>query len=196
MLAAQVLSQWISISMEKKATILLSIFGVLFLGIILGARTSYVPLEGLESLVFPSSLLILSAFILAFSYFRGTTEKPAGFKYLAVSYKDGKYKQFVLSLMAIPLFSFGMGYFIYMVAATLPAYPTKMITGLNQSTTATCLRTGRDKTRGSWSLFKLNNGEEWKVAGFGHVCPNSKKYCDIYFMKGAVGYYVHGIKCS
>jgi hypothetical protein len=183
--------------MEKKMTLVLCVFGVIVLGIILGARTSYVPFEELESIVVPySSILILFVFIVTFTFFRGTIDKPAGFKYLAVSYKKGNYKQFFLSLIAIPVLSFIMGYFLYMVVATLPAYPTKMLTGLNQVTTATCLRTGRDKTRGRWSLFRLRNGEEWKVAGFGHVCPNSKKYCDVYYMTGIAGYYVNGIKCS
>ena len=183
--------------MERKATYILGVFGLLVLGIVLGARTSYVPFEELESTVFPySSLLFFAIFVLSFTFFHGTEKKPAGFKYLAGYYKRGEYKQFLLSLIAIPASSFLMGYFVYMVVATLPAYPTKMLNGLNEVSHATCLRTGRGKFTGSWSLFRLKNGEEWEVRGYGHVCPNEKKYCELYYMTGIAGYYVHAIKCS
>ncbi|BDY05600.1 hypothetical protein [Ferrimonas sp. YFM] len=183
--------------MEKKVTIILSVFGLSVLGIILGAKTPYVPFELLESIVIPyTSIFILFTLIISFSVFRGTDKKPAGFRYLALSYKEGKYRQFILSLFALPLISLIAGFYVYMLIATLPAYPTKMLSGLYQVNNATCLRTGRDKTRGSWSLFHLNNGEEWKVAGFGHICPNEKKYCDIYYIEGIAGYYIHNIKCN
>ncbi|WP_162941085.1 hypothetical protein [Photobacterium salinisoli] len=176
---------------------ILSIFGLLVLVIVLGASSSYVPLETLESTVFPySSLAILAAIIFAFSFYKGTKAKPAGFTYLAHHYKVGKYKEFFFALVSIPLFSFLMGYFVYMVVATIPAYPTKWLGENIYVKSSTCIKTGRDKTRGSWSLFHLENGEEWKVVGFGQVCPSFKLSCDISYKKGIAGFYVHDIRCS
>jgi hypothetical protein len=183
--------------MERKATYILSIFGLLFLGIVLGARTPYVPFEELESGIFIySSVVILFIFIVVFTLYKGTESKPAGFKYLANFYKQGNYKQFLFSLISIPAFSFLMGYFVYMLVATLPAYPTKVLVDTNEEIPATCIKTGRNKTRGAWSLFRLYNGEEWKVSSYGHVCPNTQKVCRLTVSTGTLGYYVRGVTCS
>ncbi len=182
--------------MEKRAIYILCTFGVLFLGITLGARVPYVPLEELESIVFPcASLIILFSFIVIFTFYKGTEAKPAGFTYLVGFYKQGNYKQFFLSLLSIPLFSFLMGYFVYMLVATLPAYPTKYLVSSTQILPVTCIETGRSKIRGSWSLFKLHNGEEWKVSSYGRVCPSTYKICHLEVATGELGYYVHGVNC-
>jgi hypothetical protein len=184
-------------SIEKRAAHILVIFGVLIWGIILGARAPYVPLADLEYVVLPySSLLIFFALILMCSIYKGTTSKPAGFRYLANIYKEGNYKQFLYSLFAIPASSCLMGAFTYMLVATLPAYPTKFLMAGTAEAQATCIQTGRDKARGSWSMFLLKNGEEWTVPGFGHVCPKEQRSCLLTFTTGTAGYFVHKIKCN
>ncbi|MDW6002843.1 hypothetical protein [Vibrio mangrovi] len=176
---------------------ILSIFALLVLGIVLGAGSSYVPLETLESTIFPyASISILVAIIIALSIYKGTKEKPAGFKYLVLHYKEGRYKEFFFVLMALPFFSFIMGYFVYMVFATLPAYPTKLLSENVYVKPSICIKTGRGKIRGSWSLFRLENGEEWKVSGFGQVCPNHRRSCNVTYKQGIMGYYVLHLECS
>jgi len=183
--------------MEKRSAYILGSFGFMCLGILLGAGTSYVPFEYLESKVFPyASLSIFFCMLVIFTIHKGTDTKPAGFRYLSTFYKQGNYKHFFLSILSFPVLSIILGYFVYMLVATLPAYPTKYLADTTEVIPATCIETGRNKTRGSWSLFKLYNGEKWKVSGYGHVCPNTYKVCRLEVATGTLGYYVHGVNCS
>mgnify|MGYP001168192993 CR=1 FL=1 len=82
--------------------------GRIWIGIAVTAATIWYAARGIPF----SSVLILFLLIVTFTIFKGTVDKPAGFRYLVAHYKKGEYKHFFLSLFAIPLFSFLMGFFI------------------------------------------------------------------------------------
>ncbi|WPC75920.1 hypothetical protein [Vibrio porteresiae] len=172
-----------------------------FIGVVilvyLSGGMSYVPFESLEHTIFPVStisLFILFTFFLA--KYEGTKKEPAGFKKVALLIKERKIKEVLKLIFFLPIFCAIMGYFVYAVVATLPAFPTKILTVNTEIENAQCIKTGRDKVRGSWSQFKLANGEVWKVAGYGKVCPTSERSCTLKYSEGFLGYYIREVRCS
>ncbi len=126
----------------------------------------------------------------------GTKSQPAGFKKVGILIKEKKIIDVLKLVVYLPIFSAIMGYFVYAVVATVPALPTKLLTYQTETKHAQCIKTGRDKVRGHWSIFKLSDGEEWKIAGYGKVCSSSERSCMLTYSEGVLGYYIRGVRCS
>ena len=165
--------------------------------IYLSGGMSYVPLERLEGALFPiSSIIIFTLIIGLMASYDGTKSQPAGFKKVALLIKEKKIKDVLKLIVFLPIFSAIMGYFVYAVVATIPALPTKIFADKTETKYAQCIKTGRDKVRGHWSIFKFPDGEEWKVAGYGKICSSSEKSCTLTYSEGYLGYYIRGVRCS
>jgi hypothetical protein len=182
----------------KIASYILTTFGVVTLAGIISAHTPYVPFNYLENLVFIlASVAIFFVFILTFSFYSGSSSDPAGFRLLRLLWENNEYKKVAQFFLCLPLCSMMLGYFIYFLIATLPSYPTKLLTNNIQITNAICIRNGSDRYRGGWSEFKTTDGMNWKVAGYGKLCqPEAPKTCSVAFSEGALGYFIRSIQCS
>ena len=182
----------------KIAGFILSAFFAITVSGILSASTPYVPFEFLEKQVFIwASITIFFLFILAFSLYSGSESDPAGFKLLSTLWQSREYKKVVEFFFYLPLGSMLLGYFTYFLVATLPSYPTNLLTDNVTHTRAECVTNGRDKYRGVWSEFRTENGSTWKVAGYGKVCSvRTPKICNLAYSTGALGYYIRSIRCS
>jgi hypothetical protein len=172
-----------------------------FIGIVvlvyLSGSMSYVPFESLEHTVFPvSSIVIFIIFTILLAKYEGTEQQPAGLKKASILIKDGKVKEVLMLIFFLPVFCAAIGYFLYIVIATIPAFPTKILTSETEIHNAQCIETGRDKIRGSWSKFELPNGEVWKVAGYGKICPSIELRCTLKYSEGFLGFYIREVKCS
>ncbi|MEP7730079.1 hypothetical protein [Marinomonas primoryensis] len=175
---------------------LLSVF-LFMLILIYSEGLPYQNSEFIDEYVFPwTSLITFFLIIIASIFIKGTEDNPAGLRALAKLYKNGEYRTFLKALFALTLFSIMFGYFVFSIAAHIPAIPTRIIVNDTFESDATCITTGRTRIKGSWSLFRLNSGEEWKISGFGHICPKSEKQCRLTYSEGTLGYYVRNIVCS
>ncbi len=153
--------------------------------------------EFIGEYLFPlASIITFFLIIVASIFIKGTEDNPAGLVALAKLYRNGEYRTFLKTLSALTLFSIMFGYFVFSIAAHIPAIPTRIIVHDTSESNAICITTGRTRIKGSWSLFRLNSGEEWKISGFGHICPKNEKQCRLTYSEGTLGYYVRNIVCS
>ena len=182
---------------EKSVIIFMVVFLILVTLIVVFAHSPYIPIETIESTVFLySSLAFFVLFLVLFITNKGTKNNPAGIRYFAQLWSEKQYSMLLKAQLLAPISCLVGGYFIYMLVATLPAYPTKLLVKENKTVFAKCIETGKGKSRGVWSKFKLENGEEWKLSGFGRMCPNSTKDCYLQYKEGYLGYYVESLYCS
>ncbi|ABE55493.1 hypothetical protein Sden_2213 [Shewanella denitrificans OS217] len=163
----------------------------------LSGRIAYVPLENLELTLFlMSSIIIFTLLIWLMATYKGTKSQPTGFKQMALLIKERKVKEVLIVIVFLPLVCFLIGYCVSALVVTIPALPTKIFTHKTEIKQTQCIKTGSDKVRGDWSIFKLSNGEEWKVAGYGKICPSNERSCTLKYSEGYLGYYIRDVMCS
>jgi hypothetical protein len=172
-------------------------FSLMVVGICIDASMPFVPAPGLVfSLFIGASAVVFGSFLALFALCKGTPAQPAGFKYFVKEWRAGNHARVVKVALALPCFSLLVGYTCAVFFATLPALTTRSQTMANTEVVVECVRSGRDKVRGEWSVFQLISGEQWKVAGYGRLCDHQRQICRLKYKQGQLGAYITGVSCE
>lgn len=182
----------------RLANAVLAAFVTIIVVIAIGAHSPYVPNSDVLPLVFKlATLAFLVGCLAVFVGAKNPDGSSRGISVVKEWWAAGKRLKLIKILVSIPVFCALIGYVVAALAVTAPALPTKYLSHVSDSSHALCVRSGRDKVRGSWSLLKLESGELWKVAGVGRFCEAGvTRNCEVYYRRGEYGNYVDAIHCS
>lgn len=183
--------------MTRALKVGITVFLIIVLMIFVNAKAPYVSNTKVTPTLFTySSAFVLIAFLSFFAAYKGTAAQPAGFHYFKKEWGNGNFLNFAKVSLSIPIFSALMGYFIAVFLATAPAYPTYLLSKQRAVANVECLSSGRDKVRGSWSVFRTESGEHWKVAGYPNLCGKNSESCKVEYIQGYFGSYITSVACE